>query len=326
MSVSESRFSQFIAIALLLVPACAFSQAYPSKPIRIISSSPAGNSGDVAMRMVIPAMSTALGQPILMENRTAAGGQMAAIAVKTSSPDGYNLMHMSTSMIATMFMVKDVQFDGRKDFAPVSMLISVPSLWAVSAALPANSINEFIDYAKRNPGKIAYGSTGIGTAFHLVSEAFSLETGIKMLHVPYNSGGVAVPVTDLANDRIQLYLPSYTSLLPVLKTGNVKVLAVVDRKRLKVLPEVPHMFETIPNYKLLLAFFGVLAPAGTPRAVTGRFQAEMRAALQLGDTFAKLEGLGSTPVGNTPEEFEEDMRITIDNTGKVVKALGIPPQ
>ncbi|MSQ51024.1 MAG: tripartite tricarboxylate transporter substrate binding protein [Betaproteobacteria bacterium] len=326
MPATKSSVIPAAALALLIMPVCAFSQAYPTKPIRIISSSPAGNSGDVAMRMAIPAMSAALGQPILMENRTAAGGQVAAVAVKTSPPDGYNFMHMSTSMVATMFMVKDVQFDGRKDFAPVSMLISVPSLWAVSAALPANNINEFIDYAKRNPGKLAYGSTGIGTAFHLVSEAFSLDTGIKMLHVPYSAGGVAVPVTDLANDRIQLYLPSYTSLLPVLKTGNVKVLTIVDRKRLKVLPEVPHIFESIPNYTLLLPFFGVLAPAGTSRAITGRFQTEMRVALRVPDTVAKLEGLGSTPVGNTPEEFAEDMRLAIENTGKVVKALGIPPQ
>jgi tripartite-type tricarboxylate transporter receptor subunit TctC len=305
--------------------ASAFAQSYPSKPIRIISSTPAGNSGDTAMRMVMPAMVSALGQPLLMENRTAAGGQVAAVAVKTSAPDGYTLLYASTSLVSSMFLVKDLPFDPRTDFAPVSKLVSVPSLWATSAALPANNINEFINYAKRNPGKIAYGSTGVGTGFHLVGEAFSIDTAITMLHVPYGSGGVAVPVTDLANDRIQLYFPSYISLLPVIKTGKVKVLAIVDKSRLKALPDVPTIFETLPNYTLMAPFFGLLAPAGTPRAITGRIQSEMKKALAP-EVQAKLEELGTTPVAGTPEEFTQDLRESLEAFDKVVKAVGIKPQ
>ena len=303
----------------------ALAQSYPSKPIKIISSTPAGNSGDTAMRMVMPAMVAALGQPLLLEHRTAAGGQVAAVAVKTSPPDGYTLLFSSTSMVSSMYLVRDLPFDTRTDFAPVSKLLSVPSLWATSAELPANNMNEFINYAKKNPGKIAYGSTGVGTGFHLVGEAFGIDTGVTMLHVPYGSGGVAVPVTDLANDRIQLYFPSYISLLPVIKTGKVKVLAIVDRSRLKALPDVPTIFETLPNYTLMAPFFGLFAPAATPRAITGRIQNEVKKALTP-EVVAKLEDLGTTPVGNTPEEFAQDIRESLEAFGKAVKAVGIKPQ
>ena len=273
----------------------------------------------------MPAMVAALGQQLLMEHRTAAGGQVAAVAVKTSPPDGYTLLYSATSLVSAMYLVRDLPFDTRTDFAPISKLVSVPSLWAVSAALPANNINEFINYAKKNPGKIAYGSTGVGGGFHLVGEAFSIDTGVTMLHVPYSSGGVAVPVTDLANDRIQLYFPSYISLLPVIKTGKVKVLAIVDKSRLKALPEVPTIFESLPNYTLMAPFFGLFAPAGTPRAITGRIQIEMKKALTP-EVQAKLEDLGTTPVANTPEEFAQDLRESFEAFGKAVKAVGIKPQ
>ncbi|MSQ51353.1 MAG: hypothetical protein EXR28_05640 [Betaproteobacteria bacterium] len=141
-----------------------------------------------------------------------------------------------------------------------------------------------------------------------------------------SSGGVTVPVTDLANDRIQLFFPSYTSLLPVIKSGRVKVLAIVDRNRLKVLPDVPTIFESVPNYTLLPSFFGLLAPAGIPAPIAGRFQAELRKALQDPEVNAKLDALGSTPVGNSPEKFGEEIRAMIDTYGRVVKAVGIESQ
>ncbi|MFM9970875.1 MAG: Bug family tripartite tricarboxylate transporter substrate binding protein [Burkholderiales bacterium] len=310
---------------LMLFSSTTVAQSYPAKPIKLISSSVAGNSGDTAMRMVIPGMVAGLGQPLLMEIRSAAGGQVAAVAVKTSPADGYTFLFASTNMVSSVFLVKDLPFDPRTDFAPVSKLISVPSLWAISAALPANNMNEFIAYAKKNPGKIAYGSTGVGTGFHLVGEAFSIDTGVSMLHVPYGSGGVAVPVTDLANDRIQLYFPSYISLLPVIKSGKVKVLSIVDRSRLKALPDVPTIFETLPNYTLMAPFFGMFAPAGTPRAITGRIQSEMKKALTP-EVVTKLEELGATPVANTPDEFAQDLRESLEAFSKAVKAVGITPQ
>lgn len=325
---STSKLSRLLVAtsAAVFSSSAALGQSYPSKPISIISTSPVGNSGDVSMRLVIPLMNASLGQPLIMDNRTAAGGQVASLAVKNAPPDGYTFLHMNPSFISAIFLVKQLPYDGRKDFSPVSRLITVPSLWAVSADLPVNNMSQFIEYAKRNPGKIAYGSTGIGSGFHMIGEAFSLDMGVSMLHVPYGQGGVAVPITDLANNRLQLYFPSYTSLLPVLKTGNVKVLAVVDRSRLKVLPDVPTIFESLPDYTLLASFFGLVAPAGTPSAVTHRFQSELKRALQLPEVATKLEGLGSTPVGNTPEEFAEEMRVAIDNFGKVVRSAGIPAQ
>jgi tripartite-type tricarboxylate transporter receptor subunit TctC len=278
----------------------------------------------VAMRTVIPLMAASLGQPVLMDNRPAAGGQVAAVAVKSSPADGHTFLQMAPSFVASMFLVKNVPY-AYNEFSPVSRLITVPSLWVVSAGVPANTISEFMDYAKRNPGKIAYGSTGVGTAFHLIGETFAADNGLKMLHIPY-TGPMAVPIGDLASDRIQLFFPSYTSVLPIVGSGKVKVLAVIDRSRLKALPDVPSIFEALPNYTLLPSFFGVMAPTGTPPAIVGRFQSEMRKALQDPEASAKIEGLGSTPSGNTPAEFAAEIRGMIDTFTKVVKALGIQPE
>jgi tripartite-type tricarboxylate transporter receptor subunit TctC len=313
-----------VMLFLAVAGSDAGAQNYPVKPIRIINTTPAGNSGDTAMRMVMPGVSASMGQPLLMESRTAAGGMVATVAVKNAPPDGYTLLYTATNFISSVFTVKDLQYDARVDFAPISKLLQVPSLWAVSAALPVGNMAEFIDYAKRNPGKVAYGSTGAGGGFHLVGEMFGIENGVRMLHVPYSTA-VAVPVGDLAGDRIQLYFPSYISLLPVLKSGKVKVLAIIGTSRLKPLPEVPTIFESLPKYTLMAPFFGVLAPAGTPRAITERFQAELRKALTP-DIQAKLEELGTTPVFNTPEEFARDLQESLDSFGRAVKAVGIQPQ
>jgi tripartite-type tricarboxylate transporter receptor subunit TctC len=321
-SGAAMRAALFMLAAIAAFAAQA--QTYPSKPIRIISVALPGNSGDVAMRMVIPLMGTALGQPLVMDNRTAAGGQVAAVAVKGSPADGYTFLQMAPSYVATMFLVKNVPYT-HGDFSAVSRVITVPSLWVVSAAVPANTVTEFIDYAKRNPGKVAYGSTGINTAFHLIGETFAADHGLKMLHIPY-TGAMAIPIGDLASDRIQLFFPSYTSVLPVIKSGKVKVLATIDRNRLKALPDVPSMFEPLPNYTLLPSFFGLMAPAGLPAPIAARFQSELRRALQDPEVNSKLEGLGSMPVGNTPAEFAEEVRGMIDTYGRVVKAIGIQPE
>jgi tripartite-type tricarboxylate transporter receptor subunit TctC len=314
------------AIALLVALAAfgAHAQGYPTKPIRIISVALPGNSGDVAMRMVIPLMSASLGQPLVMDSRPAAGGQVAAVAVKSSPPDGYTFLEMAPSFVASMFLVKNVPY-AYNDFTAVSRLITVPSLWVVNNSVPANSMTEFIDYAKRNPGKIAYGSTGVGTAFHLIGETFDADYGVKMLHVPY-TGPMSVPIADLQNDRIQLFFPSYTSVLPIIKSGKVKVLATLDQARLKALPDVPAIFEALPNYTLLPSFFGLMAPAGTPAPIAARFQSELRKALQDPEASSKIEALGSTPVGNTPAEFAEEIRGMIGTFTRVVKTLGIQPE
>jgi tripartite-type tricarboxylate transporter receptor subunit TctC len=314
------------AALILLSSSSALAQSWPVKPIRVISAVTPGNSGDTALRMAIPHVQTALGQPVVVENRTGAGGQIATLAVKSSAPDGYNVLLIAPTFWVTPLMLKQPPYDPVRDFSAITKLIDVPSLFAVSSAIKANTLKEFIDYAKRNPGKLAYGSNGIGTFFHLMGEAFSVDAGVKMLHVPYGTGSVAVPITDLANDRIQLYFPSYTSFLPVLDNPGVKVLAILDRVRLNRMPEVPTMLELMPGYTHLASFFGLVGPANLPGSISGRIQAEVRKALQDPAISAKLDAFGSHPSGNAPDAFAEDIRTAFQNYGKAMKAAGIEQQ
>ncbi len=319
------RFIAIVAAALLVAPVVA--QTFPSKPVRIFSTSPPGNSGDTVMRMIIPTLSAGFGQPILMENRTAASGTQAGLAVKNSDPDGHSLFYAASgTVVSAIFLFKNLPFDPVRDFTGITEVMNNPSLFAVSAALPVNSMKDFLDYARRNPGKVAYGSTGVGTAFHMLGESFERDTGVRMLHVPYGQGSVAVPVTDLANDRIQLYWPSLTSLLPVLKTGKVKVLAIIDKVGLKAMPNVPTIYQDVPHYTLVKGFFGLYGPARMPRSIAVRVQTEIRRALVDPKMVARLDELGIHGGGQSPEEFERMWHAAIENTGRIAKDLNLQPQ
>ncbi len=312
---------------VIATPSAAQSQTYPAKPIRIISATPSGTSGDIAIRLSSPLMAAALGQPVIIDSRPAAGGQVAAVAVKQAPSDGYTaLISASAPMVTNRYLLKSVPYDTLVDFAPISKVISVPSIFVITAALPVNSVAEFVDYAKKNPGKIAFGSTGNGTAFHMIGESISMETGIRMLHVPYAAQGMAQPVADLATDRIQALFPTVPSLGAQAKTGKVKILAVFDRTRQRQIPDVPAISELYPSYAILPSWFGLMAPAGLPGAIALRLQSELRAALRNAEVSAKLDSLGTTPVGNSPAEFAEEVRMDIATVGRITKALGIEPQ
>lgn len=321
------RFLTIIFLVLLAAIGDAGAQAFPSKPIRIYSTSPAGNSGDTVMRMIIPQINARLGQPVLMENRTAASGTQAGMAVKNADPDGHSLFYAASgTVVSAIFLFKNLPFDPLKDFAGITEVMNNPSLFAVSAQVPVNSMREFLAYAKARPGSIAYGSTGVGSAFHMLGESFERDTGVRMLHVPYGQGSVAVPVTDLASNRIQLYWPSLTSLMPVLSSGNVKVLAIVDKTGLKALPGVPTIYEAIPDYTLLKGFFGLYGPAQLPDAIAIRIQEEVKRALGDPKVVARLDELGIHGGGQPPAEFREMWRSAIKSTESVVKALNLEPQ
>ena len=326
MHLVSTAVTALVTAHALLLPSLAHAQAWPTKPIRILSGTPVGNSGDTVMRMTIPAMSAALGQPLVIEARPAASGTAAAVAIKTSPPDGYNLLFVSSStMVNAFLLMKSVTFDSRKDFTPITEVMNNPSLFAVSSALPVNSVKEFIEYAKKNPGRIAYGSTGVGTSFHLLGEMFAAENGIQMLHIPY-TGAMAIPVGDLANDRLQLFWPSLTSISPVLASGKVKILAIVDKVPLKALPNVPTIYKDLPDYTLIKGWFGLFGPAGLPTPIVSRLQTEFRKAVSPPDVMAKLEGLGIAGVGSTPQEFSAMVTEQLDRVEKVVRELKIEPQ
>src|SRR6185503_6642005 len=224
------------AAALLAASAGALAQAYPTKPIRIVATSVSGNAGDTAMRLIAPAVGAALGQQLPIENRPQGLGQPAMVAVKEASPDGYTVLHASVSnMTWAPFLSKEVRTDTMKDFAPVAKLIDFPNLIAVASSVPANTLSEFIEHAKRNAGKLTYGSTGLRAGWEFYPEVL----GLNMVNVPYANQSVGQTVNDLATARIDSLFYSYASLSPVLSSGRVKVLAQISRTRLKVLAQVP---------------------------------------------------------------------------------------
>lgn len=319
--------SLVVAVFSLILAPSVGAQAYPVKPVKIISTIPLGGSGDVAIRLASAKASENIGQQVLVETNGAAGGTVAARTVLKAAPDGYTLFHSSNgALAASVFTVKNLGYHPVTDFTPISLIAYAPSFIAVRAGLPVNTLKEFVDYAKRNPGKLSFGSNGVGSYFHITGETFRNAAGIEMLHVPYTGGNVSVPLTDLLTGRIDMFFPSMTLAGPHLSSGKMKLLAVLGDTRLKRAPDVPTIAEAFPAYTPLPSWFALVGPAGLPQPIVARLQSEMAKAVADEQVAARLSELGMVPRGTTPEQLSAVMKTTIDLTGKAVKALGIQPQ
>ena len=316
-----------IACVALAFSGVALAQGYPNKPIRAISSIPLGSSGDVALRLVTAKMTQSMGQSIVVETSTAAGGTVAAKAMSKGVPDGYAFLYASSgSMVGAQFLNKDIGYDPVKDFTPLTQVVEAGSLLAVNAELPIRTLQELIDYAKKNPGKLSYGSNGIGSNFHLQGEAFKLTAGIDLLHVPYSGGNMAIPINDLMTGRLDVHFPSYSLIGPHLSTGKVRLLAVMGARPVKKLPDLPLVKDVVPTFRPLPAWFGTFGPPGLPQPITARLQGEMAKAVTEPDVSAKLIDIGITPWGSTPEQFAVALKSDMELMGQLVTRLGIKPQ
>jgi tripartite-type tricarboxylate transporter receptor subunit TctC len=315
----------FAALALA-APALVLAQ-YPAKPIKIISTIPLGGSGDVAVRLASSKASESIGQQVLVETNGAAGGTVGARLVAKSAPDGYTLFHSSNgALAASVFTVKDLGYHPLKEFTPVTLIAQAPSFIAVGAHVPVSSVKELVEYAKKNPGKLSFGSNGIGSYFHITGETFRHSAGIDMLHIPYTGGNVSIPMGDLLTGRIDVFWPSMTLAGPHLGTGKLKLLAVLGDKRLSKTPDVPTIAEAFPQYKPLPSWFALVAPAGTPQPIVSRIQGEMAKALGDATVTARLNDLGMNPGGGSPEQLRGIIASTIELSGAATKLLGIQPQ
>ena len=315
------------ALALMTAPLAAPAQTYPDRAIRIVSGTQTGSSGDLAGRLLAVKLTAVFGQSVVFESRPGANGALAANYVKSLPPDGYGILFLASStIISGPLMVKNVGFEALRDFTPISLAVAVPSYLVVNSSLAVDNVSSLIDYAKRNPGKLAYGSVGRGSAFHLIGESFKLATGIDMLHVPYTGANNANIIGDLLNNRIQVYFPAYPAVLSALPTGQVKLLAVFQTARVKQLPQLPTVNETLPNNKIVPSWFGFMGPAGLPQPIATRLQEEIRKALADPEVTSKLEEVGIIPVGSTSSEMAEAIRAGTDDMSKLVKELGIEPQ
>ena len=311
----------FAALPAIWRLACA--QAYPSRPVRwIVGFTPAGGN-DITARLIGQWLTDRLGQPFVIENRPGAGTNIAAEIVINSPPDGYTLFLTNFSNAVNAALYEKLSFDFMRDMAPVVGISRAPVILAVSPSIPAQTVPEFIAYAKANPGKLNMGSAGIGSAGHLAGELLQMMTGIKLVHVPYR--GNAPALTDLIAGQVQLVFPSSASSMEHVRTGQVRGLAVTGSNRLDALPNLPTVADSVPGYEAS-SLYGIGAPRNTPAEVIDRLNKEVNAALADPKLKARLADLGGTPFGGSSAEFGRLMADETEKWGKVVKFAGIKPQ
>lgn len=312
-----------LAAALSVSAANAWPQAgYPEKPIKIVIGFPPGTTGDVIGRAMAPRMSEALGQQILVENRPGAGSSIGADAVAKSPADGYTLL-LSTVANTINPSLYRLSFDFEKDLTPVSMLAEAPAVLVATASAPA-TLGELITAAKAKPGEIQYASSGNGTITHLYGELFNLATGTKIVHVPYKGSSQAL--TDLIAGRVALLFTPASTVVPHVNAGRLRALAAIGRQRLAALPEVPTFTETgIAGFESAL-WFGLNAPAGTPKAVIERLNREVGRVLALPEVKKILQGSSIEPMPGTAENFGAFIRTDLERWARVVKTAGISIQ
>lgn len=291
----------------LVISALASAQGFPSRPIRMIVPYAPGGNVDISARIVGPGMGELLGQTIIVENRPGGGGNVGAGLVAKATPDGHTLLVGSSGPLSVNPVVfKDIPYDSVKDFAPVSLVQIVPLVLLVSPKFTVGSVRELLDRAKAQPGKITIASAGTGTTNHFAIELFSAMTGAKLLHVPYKGSGPAL--SELLGGQVNTMIDQLTSSMGFIKDGKLKVIAVTAAKRVSALPNVPTLAESgVPNYEAS-TFLGILAPAGTPRALVAKLNAALRKVMDTPAVQERFRGLGADPGGSTPEQFAKMIR------------------
>jgi tripartite-type tricarboxylate transporter receptor subunit TctC len=308
----------WVLTALLAAAAPAWSQAFPNKPIRMVVTFPPGGAPDILARLF--GEKAQLGQTIVIDNKPGAGGNIGADFVAKSPADGYTLVMgtVGTHSINGALYSK-MPYDMVRDFAPVAHVASAPNLLVVNNDLPVKSVAELISYMKANPNKLSFGSPGIGSSVHVSGELFKSMTGTSMTHVPYKGRQFAIP--DLVGGQIQLMFDNMPSALPMAKEGKIRALAQTTAKRSGAAPDVPTVAETVPGFEAT-TWFAVFAPAGTPRDVVLRINAEMQRVFKLPDVVDKLKTLGLEPWISSPEELARYQGTEITKWAKVVKDSG----
>ncbi len=301
----------------------ALPQSYPSKPIRVVVPFPAGGSVDTVARLVGQRLAEYLKQPVVVDNRGGAGGNVGADLVAKAAPDGYTLLITTPGLAIARSIYRKLPFDPLSDFAPVSQLTSTYLILVVNEQVPARSVAELIALAKAQPGKLNYGSSGSGATIHLATELFKISAGIDIVHVPYK--GEAPAYTALLANEVQLTVGPVSGLLPHIKAGRLRALGVSSSTRAPAMPDVPTIAEAgVPGYEFS-SWFGLFAPAGTPREVIARLHTEAAKAMALPEVRDRLPAMGNEAVGSTPEQFAAKYKADIAQYAAVVKAAGVPP-
>jgi tripartite-type tricarboxylate transporter receptor subunit TctC len=324
-SGSRRRFERVVAAGLALVAMLAAvpsarAQDYPSRPVKIIVPFPAGGTADVMPRVIGEWLSRKWGQPVVVENRTGAAGNIGAEAVAKAEPDGYTLLSAPPPpLVINQNLYPKLGFDPT-EFVPIVIMGRVPNALVVNPKLPFNSVADVIAYAKANPGKLTSATQGNGTTSHLTSEMFQMMADVKFQHVPYR--GSAPALTDLVAGSVDLMFDNLGVSLPLVKGAQLKLLGVATPKRMASLPDVPTIAETLPGFESA-AWFAIVAPPKTPQAVVDKINADVNEALRQGDIVARLAQLSAEPIGGTPQATAAYMREEIERWHKVIKAANV---
>jgi tripartite-type tricarboxylate transporter receptor subunit TctC len=310
--------SAMLAAACAALPAAA--QTYPSKPVRIIVPFSAGGPADLLARVIGEKLTHGLGQTIVVLNKDGAGTILGVDMAAKSNPDGYTLLLGNVAMVINAASGKKLPYDMLKDLAPVSLAFTQPLILVINPAIQLSSVKELVAYAKSNPGKLKYGSSGVGTSIHLTTELFRTAVGINMTHVPYK--GVAPAMNDLLGGHIDLMFPGITPAVPHVKSGRLKALAVTSRERTDALPDVPTFIEEGVNFEAT-GWYGMLVPAGTPRDIVTRLHAELVKVLRLEDVKERLASQGGEATSSSPDQFAAFIRAELAKWTRVIKASNI---
>lgn len=298
-------------------------QSYPVRAIRLIVPSAPGGGTDITARIIAPKLTEYLNQQVVVENRAGAATMIGGEAVARSAPDGHTLLMGISTLAINAAMYRKVAYDALKDFAPISQVVALSNVMVTHPSLPAKSVKELVALAKARPNQLNFASAGVGTNPHLSMELFLSMTGIKMTHVPYKGSGQGI--IDVLAGQVPVMTPAVPTALAYIKAGRLRALGVSGAKRSNAAPDIPTIAEAgVPGYEAT-QWFGILAPAGTPRAIVDRLHRETVRALKEPEVRNRLVADGSDPVGSTPEEFAAYLRSETVKWAKVVKDVGIQP-
>ena len=309
---------QLAALALASVAGAAHAQAWPSKPVSLVVPFPAGGTTDVLARALAERLSPALGQPVIVENKPGAGATIGADYVAKAKADGHTLLIGAVHHTIASSVYKKLPYDFQKGFEPVTVIAMVPNVLVVNARTPAKNVNELVALIKAKPAEASYGSNGNGTAQHLIGTQFQQQTGTRLQHIPYKGSGPLA--TDLLGGQILMSFDTITPVLPHIKAGKLRPLAVTTAKRSPALPDVPTLQEAGLKDFDIGTWFGVLAPVGTPKPVLDRLSAEATKIIQSPDFRKRMDDIGAQPVGNSPAEMAAQIRSETDKFSLLVKA------
>ena len=314
-----------LSACLIAASTAVYAQGYPTKPVRLVVPSVPGGGTDITARLIAPKLSEYLGQQIVVDNRPGASTMIGVELVARAAPDGYTILFGTSSLATLRYLIKNPPVDPLKDFAPVSLVLSSPSVFAVTGSLPVSSVKEFIDYAKKNPGKLSFVHTGVGAGLHLIGESLKQHAGISMVAVPYKQSGGTM-TNDFITGRVPVYFSSLGTMRPFHADGRARIIAVINSKRFRQLPDIPTVNETLPGFYNVMPWFAFLGPAGMANPIAERFAAETRKALDDPKVTALLDAYGANIIGSTPEGLAAHMKRETEFMGRLIPSLGIVPE